>query len=439
MHSQQNSRFQSSQKDHFTRLFPELEALELTDAECWAYAEKMMDWGKLDNPDSTTVTNGINIFGQFLAHDITHEGSSRLRAGNRLSDISNDRTINLDLDCLYGQKTQDFYYDAKDTDKLLLGEEYSDGTHRWRDLQRNAQHKAIIGDSRNDENIIVSRMHVLFAEFHNRMVDHVRANGGPQGAFALARREVIFHYHWLIVHEYLGKMLDPAILDRLLREPARHYTWPGPLPLEFTGAAFRTGHSQTRDENRINDHTEKKLMELGFFTTMEEFVDWRYLFDFGDGRVEYARRIDPLIGRSFHRLPFIKTTDRREQSLPFRNIRRGVGYGLPSGEVVAMRLGCDPLSVPLTRKLCTAGTPLWYYILHEAAELGNDGTYLGPVGSTILGECFLTILRHDDESYLKRYPRWRPTLGREANRFDFVDLIHFVRAETHAGRTAINQ
>ncbi|MBB4079711.1 hypothetical protein GGR28_002336 [Lewinella aquimaris] len=431
MQSQQNPHFQSHQKDHFTRLFPELEALELSDADCWAYAQKMMDWGKLDSSDSTTITNGVAIFSQFLAHDITLDANSRLRAGNRLANIANDRTINLDLDCLYGQKTQDFYYDAKDTDKLLLGEKYSDGTHHWHDLQRNAQHKAIIGDSRNDENILVSRMHVLFIEFHNRMVDHVRATGGPQKAFEIARRQVIWYYHWLIVYEFLGKMLDPSLHSRLLREPARFYPWPGPLPLEFTGAAFRTGHSQTRDENRINDTTEKKLMELGFFTAMKEFVDWRYLFDFGDGRVQYARRLDTMIGRSFHRLPFIKTDDRREQSLPFRNIRRGVGYGLPSGEAVAMRLGFDPLTVPLTQKLCTPGTPLWYYILHEAAELGNDGEYLGPVGGTILGECFLTILRHDDESYLKRYPRWRPTLGREPHRFDFVDLINFVNRETH--------
>ncbi len=120
----------------------------------------------------------------------------------------------------------------------------------------------------------------------------MRSTGGPQNAFAVARRQVIWHYHWLIVHEFLGKMLDPSRFDRLRKEPASFYTWPGPLPLEFTGAAFRTGHSQTRDENRINDTTEKKLMELGFFTAMKEFVDWRYLFDFGDGRVQYARRID---------------------------------------------------------------------------------------------------------------------------------------------------
>ncbi|MEL7160607.1 MAG: peroxidase family protein, partial [Bacteroidota bacterium] len=376
MQSQQNSNFSTHQKDHFARLFPELEPLELPDDDCWAYARRMMEWGNLDAPDSSTITNGVGIFSQFLAHDITFDANSRLRAGNRIAGIVNDRTTNLDLDCVYGQKTQDFYYDAKDTDKLLLGKEYTDGTHHWRDLQRNAQHKAIIPDSRNDENIIVSRMQVLFLRFHNRMVDHLRATDCITKAYAPARRQVIWHYHWLIVHEYLGRMCDPSIWTRLVREPARYYTQPGPLPLEFTGAAFRVGHSQTRDDNRISDTVDKGLFELGFFTAMEEFVDWRYIFDCGDGRVQYARRIDTKIGKSFHRIPFIKTKDRKEQSLPFRNIRRGVGYGLPSGEAVAMRLGQEPLEVPLTQKLGGAGTPLWYYLLYEAECLGNNGEHL---------------------------------------------------------------
>lgn len=426
MQSQQNPNFQTHRKDHFIRLFPELEPLELDDKKCWAYAEKMMDWGGPDAPDSKTVTNGIGIFSQFLAHDITFDANSRLRAGNRLATITNDRTTNLDLDCVYGQRTQDFYFDTEDTDKLLLGKKYTDGQHRWQDLQRNAQYKAIIPDARNDENIIVSRMQVLFIRFHNRLVDHLRAGDCPPNVYAAARRLAIWHYHWLIIHEFLAAMLDPVIWNRLLKEPAKHYVEPGALPLEFTGAAFRVGHSQTRDLNRINDETEKKLFDLGFFSAMEEFVDWRYLFDFGDGRVQYARQIDTKIGRSFHKIPFVKSKDRKDKSLPFRNIRRGVGYGLPSGETVAMRLGFDPLEVPLTQKLSCVGTPLWYYILFEA-ECGG-GEHLGPVGGTILGECFLTIMRHDEESYLRRYPRWRPSLGRCENQFDFVDLINFVNS-----------
>ncbi|MEM7574266.1 MAG: peroxidase family protein [Bacteroidota bacterium] len=426
MHSQQNSNFISHRKDHFARLFPELEPLELTDRQCWNYAERMMDWGEMENPDSSSITNGVAIFSQFLAHDITFDANSRLRSSNRVPTIANDRTINLDLDCIYGQRTQDFYYDAEDKDKLLLGKHYEEEKREWWDLQRNAQGKAIIADSRNDENILVSRQQVLFIAFHNAMVEHLRDTSCPDNVFAAARREVIWYYHWLILHEFLDPMLDPSIFNRLKREPAHHYRLPTALPLEFTGAAFRVGHSQTRDRNRINAQTDKKLFDLGFFSAMEEWVDWRYLFDFGDGRVQYARKLDTQIGRSFHCIPFIQTKDKKEQSLPFRNIRRGVSYGLPSGEAVAMRLGYEPLEVPLTKKLRLSGTPLWFYLLYEAETVGNAGEHLGPVGSTILGECFMTIMREDEESFLKRYPRWRPELGRNPHQFDFVDLIQFV-------------
>ena len=103
---------------------------------------------------------------------------------------------------------------------------------------------------------------------------------------------------------------------------------------------------------------------------------------------------------------------------------RGEVYGLPSGEDLARRLGVEPIAVEETRQFDFPGTPLWFYVLREA-EVCNNGEFLGPVGSRILGECFMTIMQHDDWSYLKLHPRWTPTLGREVGKFDFVDLICF--------------
>ncbi|MEL7222296.1 MAG: peroxidase family protein, partial [Bacteroidota bacterium] len=388
MQSQQNNNFQQQRKDHFAKLFPELPPLELSDRQLWVYAERMNDWGRWDRSDSTTITNGLGIFSQFLAHDITFDANSRLRKSNQLSNIQNDRTVNLDLDCLYGQRTQDFYYDKNDKAKLLLGECYTDGKNEWYDLQRNAQGKAIIPDSRNDENIIVSRMQVLFIQFHNCMVDHLRATTCPTDEYAAARLEVLRYYHWLIIHEYLYKMLDRGVYNSLMKDGAQYYKYPLALPLEFSGAAFRVGHSQTQDVNKININTAKKLFELGFFSTMEEYVDWHCIFDFGNEQVQYARRIDTQIARSFGSLPFVKIKDKKEKSLAFRNLRRSVAYGLPSGERVAMRMGYEPIEVWETQKLGLDGTPLWFYILREADKLGNEGDHLGPVGSRLLGEVF---------------------------------------------------
>ncbi|MEL6660076.1 MAG: peroxidase family protein [Bacteroidota bacterium] len=425
MHSQQNPTFITSEKDHFTRLFPELDPLDVKDNRLWLLSQKMMDRGDcLPDGDSTTISNGLAIFSQFLAHDITFDSTSQFSGIQFVDRFQNDRTINFDLDCLYGQKEQTFYYDAKDKDKLLLGKRFTAEGDEWYDLQRNAQCKAIIPDARNDENIIVSRMQVLFIRFHNRMVDWLRRNNCPANVFKEARKLVIWHYHWVIIYDYLKKMMDPAVFEDLMANGSRYYTSPSTMPLEFSGAVFRVGHSQTRSRNRINANLEKRLFELGFFSEMEQFVDWRYIFDFGDGRVQFARKIDTKLAREFHNIPFINTDNRKHKSLAFRNLMRGEVYGLPSGEDLARRLGVEPIAVEETRQFDFPGTPLWFYVLREA-EVCNNGEFLGPVGSRILGECFMTIMQHDDWSYLKLHPRWTPTLGREAGKFDFVDLICF--------------
>ena len=424
MHSKQNTQFQTAEKGHFIKLFPELAPLVLPDKELRRLAKLMVCASPEEQKPSKVISNGLSIFGQFLAHDITFESSSKLKAPNQaISQFQNDRTINLDLDCLYGQKTQSFYYNRKDKDKLLLGQKYKLNELYWYDLQRNKQSQAIIPDSRNDENIIVSRMHVLFIRFHNKMVDWVRAQGVKKEVFKEARKMVLWHYHWLILHEYLYKIMDWSVFDRILEEGCRYYTSPNALPLEFTGAVFRLGHSQSREHNRINKITEKKLMELGFFTKMEEYVDWQYLFNHKDGNCQFANLIDARISPSFNKLPFLANME--EQSLPYLNLKRGQTYQLASGEAIAQQLGFEPISIEETKHL--SGTPLWYYILKEAAVLGHYGEHLGPVGSTILGECFYTIMQSDEASYLKIYPLWKPNVSENQEGFDFVEMIEFIQ------------
>ena len=223
MQSQQNTNFQSTQKGHFAKLFPELEPLFVEDETLEELANAMKE-GKREarKNDSQVITNGESIFSQFLAHDVTFEVTSNLKSYyNPIGGFQNDRTLNLDLDCVYGQRSQSFFYDAKDPDKLLLGESYEKNDVQWYDLQRNAQGKAIIPDARNDENIIVSRLQVLFIQFHNKMVDHLREKRYKGNVFNEARRLVIWYYHWLIIYEYLYKIMDWKVFDRIQREGCR--------------------------------------------------------------------------------------------------------------------------------------------------------------------------------------------------------------------------
>ena len=246
--------------------------------------------------------------------------------------------------------------------------------------------------------------------------------------FKEARLRVIWFYHWLILHHYVYKIIDPSIANDIMENGAQFYTNPYSIPLEFSGAAFRIGHSQSRASSQLNDWTTAGIFDLGSFEKADVYVDWAYLFDLGDGKVEYANKIDSKIAAAFHDLPFIKNeSDPRQRSLVFRNLKRGVVYGLPSGESIAKRMCLTPIDIPECYELGLSGTPLWFYILKEA-ELLHDGKHLGPVGSRIFGEVFISILKNDPNSYLVQHPKWEPNgLGNEKGVFGFRELISFIQ------------
>jgi hypothetical protein len=69
-------------------------------------------------------------------------------------------------------------------------------------------------------------------------------------------------------------------------------------------------------------------------------------------------------------------------------------------------------------------TPLWYYILAEAAELGG-GQRLGPVGGTIVAEVLVGLVRRSANSIL-RAQNWQPTLpSAQPGAFTLTDLLKF--------------
>ncbi len=72
-------------------------------------------------------------------------------------------------------------------------------------------------------------------------------------------------------------------------------------------------------------------------------------------------------------------------------------------------------------------TPLWYYILAEAAFL-RDGRRLGPVGSTIVAEVLVGLVRRSPDSILAPGSTWKPNLPSEVpGKFTLADLLRFSR------------
>jgi hypothetical protein len=126
--------------------------------------------------------------------------------------------------------------------------------------------------------------------------------------------------------------------------------------------------------------------------------------------------------------------------LATRNLRRGLALGLPSGQGMAGFFGTTPMTTAqLTSGLPASEvtllnssggillnkTPLWYYILREAAVLGS-GNQLGPVGGRIVAETFVRMLKRDASSFLNASGGFTPILpSTTAGDFTVSDLVTF--------------
>jgi hypothetical protein len=214
----------------------------------------------LNNPDNPQMTAGMTFLGQFLDHDITLDLTSRLGVSQDPTSVRNFRTPAFELDSVYGSGPQaaPYLYDQSDAGrgiKFLLEDipgsasQSRGGITRY-DVPRDSANVAVIGDSRNDENMIISQLQVAFLKFHNAVVDQVTQTTGltnPSEIFAEAQRLVRWHYQWIIVHEFLPKTVGPELVQNVLTEGRQFYHWQDEpfIPVEFSISAYRFGHSSS--------------------------------------------------------------------------------------------------------------------------------------------------------------------------------------------------
>jgi hypothetical protein len=375
------------------------------------------------------------VFGQYLAHDLTADRSP-LTHHDDAELLRNARSARLDLEPLYGEGPvgNPYLYSRHDPARLLLGRS---GPGRADDLPRNQEGVALAGDPRQDTHVLISQMHVALVRAHNRLVGRLREDGVPDAdVFDEARRALTWHYQYVVLHDYLPETIGEKRAARLLEQRPRHFQPEGTvtIPLEFADAAYRFGHSQMRDRYQLQPGGPVlKLMPdlIGFRPTpADRVVCWPLLLDVpGQPPAQRARAIDGRLPNSLIHLPRDITgtvDDDAQASLAVRDLLRGPATGLPSGEAVAQQVGEVPLDLEETG-LAALGwpgeTPLWYYILREAA-VREDGERLGPVGSLIVGEVLLGVIDGDPSSQRSVDPDWRPTLpSRQPGRFTLTDLL----------------
>jgi hypothetical protein len=410
----------------------------------------------LINRNNPTHTAGVTFFGQFLDHDMTFDQVSRLGIPTPPITSPNTRNPLFDLDSVYGDGPDGSpeLYDSSDPIKFRVE---SDG--EFEDLPRDPiTNQAFLGDPRNDENMMIAGMHAAFLLFHNHAVDLVRSQnpGIPDSdAYVQARRLTLWHYQWMILHEFLPHIVAQPVIDDVLTNGRRFYN---PLhgdafiPVEFQ-IAYRFGHSMVRPSYRANLHGDNGQpffgmifdpagdgqadpVDLrGFCRAPRRFIGWQTFFDFGgsfSADVRPNKRIDTKVSTPLFHLPLgTIPAGTPPVSLMQRNLLRCLTWQIPSGQSIANEMGIPALSnnelseLQSIRASFVTSTPLFYYILKEA-ELREDGLRLGPVGGRIVAEVFIGLLQLDPDSYLTAQPNWVPTLPTHDGTPDSFRMMDFL-------------
>ena len=378
---------------------------------------------EVDDEENFGIAAGYTYFGQFIDHDLTFDPASFLQKQNDPEGLVDFRTPRFDLDCLYGQGPDDQPYLYEDDElHMHVGRKLRFGDANAIDLPRvhssNGSPRALIGDKRNDENVIVSQLQAGFIRFHNRVADVIIAKNiadNKTTTFGEVARIVRWHYQWCVLHDFLPTIIGTEMINKVLPHlPSEsgdihehkpdlrfyHYEEDPFIPIEFTTAAYRFGHSMVRPIYRLNTHLgteddpnfikDKKLIKdkqiaptslgrqfifaavansglNGFREFPETFaVDWNLFFGkpdpekLGADRIQPAYKIDTSMVNPLGFLPEFSQpgpdgnllTDKDGNPLPrlgatanlaLRNLRRGQSMGLPSGQSVARAMGLTPL------------------------------------------------------------------------------------------------
>ncbi len=458
----------------FGRLLPALDPRQPTGealCESMGGAGGPMDLGTATH-DSTTLAAGFTFLAQFLDHDLDFDPTSSLERQADPSAITNFRTPALDLDNVYGAgpSASPFLYDnTSGGEKLLVN-----GT----DLARSPQGTALIGDPRNDENMIISQLELAFMKCHNAIVDGLKAgtfkdafgapattnedtSGGESTVFLAAQRLLRWHYQWMVIHEFLPLICGKTIVDDILANGPKFFH-PSQIhqpyiPVEFSVAAYRFGHATIRAIYNVNPaHPAVPLFPTnpaapttprtdlrGGPVDPTFAVQWSNFFARDPMHPpQKAKRIEPLLNTLLLDLPngvVPANVPAPLRSLATRNLLRSESLMLPSGQDVARAMGAANVldaaalrkvamdsggkTIPMTDEQLSS-CYLWYYLLAEAYKDSN-GDRLGEIGARIVAQVFIGVINADALSYPNMFPRWTPTLPRAAaSTFTIVDLLN---------------
>lgn len=402
------------------------------------------------DPNDSGIPAAMTYLGQFIDHDLTartdRESSvtaienpasvTPVNPDTIIQNVHNGRRPQLDLDSVFG-----------DGPGLVPGvmtqsQPLYDSNFKLRVFDSNGRidlprdpltHVALVGDGRNDENFNISQLHALFLKFYNKAFDAIQGSMSPRQRYARARQLTRWAYQYVVVHDFLMNVCDQSIVLDTLANGPRFYGYGldqtnNYMPLEFSTAAFRFGHTLIRPQYKLNNSSTVPLIDmsggvqlLGINGRPDNFaadgqlkaqfvIDWK---NFVTDSAQRTRKVDSVIAAGLFNLPF-RPQPPILSHLAKSNLLRAYRFSIPTAQACCEAMGIKPL----TLAELTAGetpaiaavlqnptyqfgtrTPLWYYILREGA-VQQSGARLGELGSRIVAETIIGLLKNDPNSYL---------------------------------------
>jgi hypothetical protein len=250
------------------------------------------------------------------------------------------------------------------------------------------------------------------------------------------------------------------------------------MPIEFSVAAFRLGHSMVRPSYNWNSHFPGNAGGLDYMFIFSALggdlggdrrlisswiADWRRMYDFAAAGkpslsaplgLNHAMRIDSRLTHPLADLP--PSTFGGKDNVPaiarnlaFRNLTRAHMVKLASGQQMAAFLRSKGVAVTtlakgqilngsggadlsglttVERNELSSNTPLWFYVLREA-EL-NGGRLTG-VGGRLVAETFHRAMQGSAFSIV-RTPQFTPFLGARKGTFEMTDLLQLAFGSSKA-------
>lgn len=311
--------------------------------------------------------------------------------------------------------------------------------------------EVLIADARNDDNNILAQLTVLFHRLHNALATQTALLKDPSGTrlilprhrSRIARQATIRIYHRILREDLLPTLMHSDVMA--LYDPVDPKPLLGLSPQETAdhfAFASRAAHSMVRNSYNLNAAVSDELGNVISTSSLHNpievptpdnwKIDWTLFFPedgASDPRINWAIKLGPHFAPTMTKaVAASKVDDSLPAGTPIRDLLADFHSQLEPVKTLLQTLAPHLpalASVPpqdTVERIITAGfgalkinemnasdhngefvdlqpfraaPSLPLFLLFEAKSEGNDGRTFGPLGSAIIGDCFMPLLKND--------------------------------------------